>query len=85
VGVDCICFNVLMTGPKNMSNQKGSGAAEWKSLLQVSFIFSVCPTNKFTTNALEIYELVKQLPSHDLPVLHKVLAKDCRTLILDHD
>jgi hypothetical protein len=74
-----------MAGPKNMSSQKGSGAAEWKSLLQVSFMISVTPTNEFTINVLETYELVKQLPSEDLPVLHKVLAKDCRTLILDYD
>jgi hypothetical protein len=63
-----------MTGARRTGNKKSSGVAEWKALLQVSVI--TVPTKKFTINAFEIYELVRQLPSRDLPILHKVFEKE---------
>jgi len=50
----------LKTGAKRIVGKKRSGATEWRALLQ------------FSINAIEIYDMIRELPSHDLLILQAV-------------
>lgn len=51
----------LTLGAKRMVGKKRSGATEWRALLN------------FALNAIEIYDVTRQLPSHKLPILQAVI------------
>ena len=55
-----------------MVGKKGSGASEWKTLLQV---FAGCDAAncKFSLNAIEIRNTIQEMPNTELSVLKKVI------------
>jgi len=73
VEVDAL-FALLNIGAKRMVGKKGSGASEWRTLLQV-FALRKASNTKFSLNAIEIHNTVQDMPNNGLSVFKKVLKR----------
>jgi len=54
---------MLILGAKRKVGKKKSGATEWRALLQ------------FALNAIEVYNVTRELPPHELRILQMVAAQ----------